>query len=97
MLSLRETIPRKTMIDAHSKLANAFWPDFARDQRFFPPSDQRLLKMVCLLLLIRPIGVLNYKRAELARLVDHFMNAREVLAGHPYLEVIPLGDRDQFR
>ena len=42
------------------------------------------------------LGVLNYKRAELARLVDH-LNAREVLAGHPYLEVIPLGDRDQFR
>lgn len=41
-------------------------------------------------------GVLDYKRAELARLVDH-LNAGEVLVGHPYLEVIPLGDRDQFR
>ena len=34
------------------------------------------------------LGVLNYKRAELARLVDH-VNAREVPVGLPYLEVLP--------
>lgn len=39
---------------AHSERALGR-PDFARDQRFLPPFDQRLLEMVCPLLLIRPI------------------------------------------
>ena len=37
--------------------------------------------------IVLQIGVLNYKRAELARLVDH-VNAREVPVELPYLEVL---------